>query len=158
VPGAARRGSVGNFVYSWPVKRHGQAIARAKCSPKRTANWAFAMAHARGSMSPSFSALFKAGNSGFSATLSVGKWPRIRMTGRLAERSARVSADALGLPPHQPDLAHHHSLNLASWKPAISGVVRLALPGRLAGRRATNDRSMFGPAMDQSAAPPSREA
>lgn len=78
-------------MYGRSVKRHGQAIARAKRSPKRTANWAFAMAHSRGGMIHSFSALFKTRNSSFSAASSVGKWPRARTALRSLAFSASMA-------------------------------------------------------------------
>jgi len=44
---AQGRGTVGNLVCGWAVA-HQAAMARAKCSPKRTANSSFAMHHSRG--------------------------------------------------------------------------------------------------------------
>ena len=72
-PEAILAGTIGISVYGRSVERHGQAIARAKRSPKRTANCAFAMAHSRGGMIHCFSALFKTRNSSLSAASSVGK-------------------------------------------------------------------------------------
>ena len=67
-------GTVRNFVCGRPVE-HQAAMALVKRSPKRTANWAFAMTHSRGGILHSFSERFKTRNSSFMAASSVGKWP-----------------------------------------------------------------------------------
>ena len=70
---------------------HAQAIARAKRSPKRTANWALAMHHSRAGMVHSFSDRCKTRNSSFIAASSVGKWPLARTARRSFELSASIA-------------------------------------------------------------------
>ena len=67
------------------------AMALVKRSPKRTANWALAIAHAPGGILHSFSARFKTRNRSFSAASSVGKWPRARTARRSLELSASMA-------------------------------------------------------------------
>src|SRR4051794_29402631 len=82
-----------------PVRNsvHGRAVepqpARAfvKRSPKRTANWALAIAHAAGGIIHSFSARFKTRNRSFSAASSVGKWPLALTARRSLELSASIA-------------------------------------------------------------------
>src|SRR4051795_6373871 len=71
-PGTAE--TVRNSVYGRAVDPQ-PARAFVKRSPKRTANWALAIAHAAGGILHSFSARFKTRNRSFSAASSVGKWP-----------------------------------------------------------------------------------
>ena len=68
---ADQRGTVRNSVCGRAADH--QAIALVKRSPKMTANCALAIAHARGGMVPSFSALFKTRNRSFVAASSLGK-------------------------------------------------------------------------------------
>lgn len=64
--------TVGIFVYGRAVDDQ-PAMALVKRSPKRTANWALAIAHSRGGILHSFSARLKTRKRSFSAASSVGK-------------------------------------------------------------------------------------
>ena len=83
-------GTVRNFVCGRAVAQV-QAMALVKRSPKRTANWALAMAHSRGGMIQSFSVRFNTRNSSFMAASSVGKWPRARTARRSLEFRASMA-------------------------------------------------------------------
>src|SRR4051794_37622627 len=84
------RGTIGNSVYGRAVE-HQPAMALVKRSPKRTANWALAIAHSRGGILHSFSARFKTRNRSFIAASSVGKWPRARAARRSFEFKASMA-------------------------------------------------------------------
>src|SRR3954467_4488531 len=87
---AAGRGPVRNSVYGRAVEPQ-PARAFVKRSPKRTANWALAIAHAAGGIPPSFSARFKTRNRSFRAASSVGKWPLTLTARRSLESSASMA-------------------------------------------------------------------
>src|SRR3954454_9142438 len=87
-PGAG--GPARNSVYGRAVEPQ-PAMAWEKRSPKRTANWALAIAHSRGGILHSFSARFKTRNSSFIAASSVGKWPLARTARRSLELSASIA-------------------------------------------------------------------
>lgn len=67
------------------------AIALVKRSPKRTANWALAMAHSRGGMIHCFSDRFKTRKSSLVAASSLGKWPLARTARRSLELRASMA-------------------------------------------------------------------
>jgi hypothetical protein len=73
---ACGRSSPGLSVFPCMGRFTDQAWALAKRSPKRMANWAFAMAHSRGGKIHSFSARCNTRNSSLMAASSVGKCPR----------------------------------------------------------------------------------
>src|SRR4051794_14984066 len=85
------KGTVRNSVYGRAVERHQPAMALVKRSPKRTANWALAIAHAPGGILHSFSARFKTRNRSFRAASSVGKWPLALTARRSFELSASMA-------------------------------------------------------------------
>src|SRR5690349_8838365 len=72
VVACAESGPAGNSVYGRAVEPQ-PARALVKRSPKRTANWALAIAHPPGGILHSFSARFKTRKSSFIAASSVGK-------------------------------------------------------------------------------------
>src|SRR5205085_1853448 len=84
---AAGDGTVRNSVYGRAVEPQ-PAMALVKRSPKRTANWAFAIARSAGGILHSLSARFKTRNRSFIAASSVGKWPLARTARRSLELSA----------------------------------------------------------------------
>src|SRR4051794_34863253 len=84
-------GTVRNSVYGRAVEPHQPARAFVKRSPKRTANWALAIAHSPGGILHSFSARFKTRKSSFIAASSVGKWLRARTARRSLELSASMA-------------------------------------------------------------------
>src|SRR4051812_46742690 len=88
--GPAAEGPARNSVYGRAVEPQ-PAMAWVKRSPKRTANWALAIAHSRGGILHSFSARFKTRNSSFIAASSVGKWPLARTARRSLELSASIA-------------------------------------------------------------------
>jgi len=77
-------------VRGWAVE-HDQAMALVKRSPKRTANWAFAIHHSRGGMIHSFSERFKTRKSSFVAASSLGKCPLALTARRSLEFSASMA-------------------------------------------------------------------
>jgi transposase len=83
-------GTVRNSVYGRAVEPQ-PAMALVKRSPKRTANWALAIAHSPGGILHSFSARFKTRNRSFIAASSVGKWPLARTARRSLELSASMA-------------------------------------------------------------------
>src|SRR4051812_2848759 len=87
---ARMAGPARNSVYGRAVEPQ-PAMAWVKRSPKRTANWALAIAHSRGGILHSFSARFKTRNSSFIAASSVGKWPLARTARRSLELSASIA-------------------------------------------------------------------
>src|SRR4051812_27479255 len=88
--GEPSAGTIGNSVYGRAVE-HQPAMALVKRSPKRTANWALAIAHSRGGILHSFSARFKTRNRSFIAASSVGKWPLARTARRSFEFKASMA-------------------------------------------------------------------
>src|SRR3982750_3331020 len=86
----AAAGTVRNSVYGRAVEPQ-PARAFVKRSPKRTANWALAIAHAAGGILHSFSARFKTRNRSFRAASSVGKWPLTLTARRSLESSASMA-------------------------------------------------------------------
>src|SRR3954452_13407841 len=86
----ARIGTVRNSVYGRAVERQ-PARVFVKRSPKRTANWALAIAHAPGGILHSLSARFKTRNRSFRAASSVGKWPLALTARRSLELSASMA-------------------------------------------------------------------
>jgi hypothetical protein len=83
-------GTVRNSVYGRAVESQ-PAMAWVKRSPKRTANWALAIAHSRGGILHAFSARFKTRKRSFIAASSVGKWPLARTARRSLEFSASMA-------------------------------------------------------------------
>ena len=70
---------------------HCQAMARVKCSPKRTANCALAIAHSRGGIFHCFSERFKTRKRSFSAASSVRKCPLALTARRSLEFRASIA-------------------------------------------------------------------
>src|SRR3569833_274967 len=87
---AARGDPARNSVYGRAVEPQ-PAMALVKRSPKRTANWALAIAHSAGGILHSFSARYKTRNRSFRAASSVGKWPLALTARRSLELSASMA-------------------------------------------------------------------
>jgi hypothetical protein len=66
-------------------------MARVNRSPKRTANWALAIAHSRGGIFHAFSERFKTRKRSFIAASSVGKCPLALTARRSLEFSASIA-------------------------------------------------------------------
>lgn len=106
-----------------------QTVARAKRSPKRMANRAFATDHSLGGMIHSFSARFKAGKRGLRAASSSGKCPLARTARLGVHRPVDIlQCRSYGFPVFPGDeiqrmaqqMAHHRRANGSSIPPRPS--------------------------------------
>src|SRR3954466_8497930 len=101
-------------------------MAWVKRSPKRTANWALAIAPSRGGILHSFSARFSTRNSSFIAASSVGKWPLARTVRRIGHE--RRPLGLKGLPDGPiPELGMAMGLGVGDCLPGVQLLVALHL-------------------------------
>src|SRR3954453_9236599 len=140
-------GPARNSVYGRAVEPQ-PAMAWVKRSPKRTANWALAIAHSRGGILHSFPARFKTRNSSFIAASSAGKWPLARAARRSLELSASIAFVVYNSRRTSPGKAWNGTTSAQARRQLwpMAGYLRPQVPSSKAVRAAS-----------QAVAPPARE-